>query len=237
MGIFRPYVLSIAGFDPCAGAGVLADVKTFEQHQTMGFGVNTSITYQTEDQFLGTKWLDLEVIESQLAPLLLRYPIAAIKVGLIHFEQLEFILDLIPSKIPIVWDPVLSATSGDSFENQFTRDHVARILDRFSLITPNLEEYSALGLASNPSTNVLLKGGHARAHKNDVLKLVSGEEHIIEGKIFAKPYQKHGTGCVLSSAIASHMAHGRSLLEACTLAKQYVEKLLRSNGSLLGYHS
>lgn len=237
MEISRPYVLSIAGFDPSAGAGVLADVKTFEQHQTMGFGVNTSITYQTEDQFLGTQWLDLEVIESQLMPLLLRYPIASIKVGLINLKQLEFILPLIPVEIPMVWDPVLSATAGDHFENQFTSHHVASMLDRFSLITPNLEEYKALGLASIPSINVLLKGGHATAHKNDRLLLVSGGEHVIEGEVFPKPYQKHGTGCVLSSAIASNIALGYSVLDACTLAKRYVEKLLLSNDSLLGYHS
>ena len=233
----RSIVISIAGFDPCGGAGVLADIKTFEQHQVMGFGVNTCITYQTEDKFLGLDWLNTDQILQQLTPLLKQYKVSAVKIGLIHFEQLLHVLEVLPKETRVVWDPILSASAGFDFQNGIDKESIKQILNRVHLVTPNVEEYQILELENNFLTQVLLKGGHQKNHRNDLLIASKNDQTIIEGKAFDKTYQKHGTGCILSAAIVSNLALGNSMLSACTLAKSYVEQVLESNDGLLGYHN
>ena len=79
----RPYVISIAGFDLSAGAGILADIKTFEQHKVYGFGACTALTSQNDQEFLNLSWLSTENILQQLEPLLGRFEIQACKIGII----------------------------------------------------------------------------------------------------------------------------------------------------------
>ena len=233
----RPYILSVAGYDPSGGAGVLADVKTFEQHSTLGLAVTTCLTYQTEDEFAGIEWFSKDQVIRQLLPLLNRYSIDVIKIGLITEELLEEVLKHIPLSTKIVWDPVLSASANFDFEN-FGLGRIERILKRIELITPNLDEYQKLNLSELkiPITNVLLKGGHAKDHKDDELIGKEGTSVKIKGIEFSKPFHKHGTGCVLSSAVAANLALGNSLESACRLGKAYVEELLQSNDTKLGYH-
>ena len=92
----KPIVLSIAGYDPCGGAGVLADIKTMEQHHVTGFAVTTAITYQTESNFDGLDWLPEEQVIRQLETLLAQYTPEAIKIGLISYALLEKVLAHIP---------------------------------------------------------------------------------------------------------------------------------------------
>ena len=233
----RPIVLTVAGFDPSGGAGILADIKTIEQHQAMGLAVTTCITYQTDNQFFGMDWLSVEHVINQLRPLLTEYKIAAIKIGLIQLDQIQAVIESIPSEIPLVWDPILSASAGFEFKNDLNHTSIEKLMSQVDLITPNLEEYDKLGLEGKTITNVLLKGGHQQDHKNDELILKDGSSIIVEGEVFEKSYQKHGTGCILSSAIASNLALGKTLEESCTSAKKYVEQVLKSNDGLLGYHS
>lgn len=233
----RPFVLSIAGFDPSGGAGVLADVKTMEQHQVQGFGITTSITYQTENKFVGLHWLANSILINQLKPLLEQYTIACIKIGLIQNQQLIELLKIIPKEIPIIWDPILNASAGFDFSNQLNENTLKELLPRILLITPNLDEYITLNLENSSSCNVLLKGGHQKNHRNDELILTNKKRILIEGEEFSKPFSKHGTGCVLSAAIASNIALGNTLANSCQLSKKYVEKILKSNDGLLGFHS
>lgn len=231
----KPYILSIAGYDPSGGAGVLADVKTFEQHGLLGLAVSTCLTYQTEDSFLGISWHTEEQVLQQLKPLVERYNVTAVKIGLVNLKLLKVILKNIPTNTKIIWDPVLSASAGFDFEN-FTSDSIGSFLERLTLITPNLEEYKKLNLEKNTPCSILLKGGHASNHKDDTLISPDGSSTIIKGVEFKKPYQKHGTGCVLSSAIASNLLLGNTLEVSCRLGKSYVEKLLQSNDTRLGNH-
>ena len=233
----RPAVLSIAGLDPSGGAGILADIKTFEQHKVQGFGVCTALTYQTENKFLGLDWLSNKQLLDQFAPLFEQYDIKAVKIGLIQHAQLKFTLNHLPKNIPIIWDPVLNASAGFDFENELDFNTIQEILPFITLITPNLEEYASLELGNIKSTNVLLKGGHHNENKNDRLILTNGETHEIIGEKFTKAFNKHGTGCILSSAIASNLALGCTLEQACILAKKYVENILKSNDGLLAYHT
>ena len=115
----RPYVLSIAGFDPSGGAGILADIKTMEALQVQGFGVATSLTYQNENAFLGLHWISLERIIAQLKPLISIYPISVVKIGLIESPTvLQGLLNYLKENLPsvrIVWDPILRASAGFDF--------------------------------------------------------------------------------------------------------------------------
>ena len=235
----RPYVLSIAGFDPSAGAGVLADVKTMEQCGVYGFAVNTATTFQNEDQFDGVSWLSFEEIKKQLDPLFRKYKIEVVKIGLIEsLEVLEKVLAYLleyNSTIKIIWDPILSASAGFDFHSTINKELLEKVLRSIFLITPNMPEYNLLNQVK--VSPVLLKGGHSEV-KNDVLILQNKKEQeriVIEGKT-SKMDPKHGSGCVLSSAIASYIASGDELPLACIKGKQYVEKILESNEGLLAYH-
>ena len=83
MTVRRPYTLSIAGYDPSGGAGVLADIKTFESIGVYGFATTTCITYQNDKQFEGINWLSKKKIKNQLYPILNKYEIDHVKIGLI----------------------------------------------------------------------------------------------------------------------------------------------------------
>src|SRR5690606_29234163 len=112
----RPYILSVAGFDPSGGAGILADIKTFEAYKTIGLGVSTALTYQTEDSFLGLDWQSEKQIDMQLEPLLKRYPIKFAKIGLVEsLKSLSQIIEVLKHYNPgmkIIWDPILKASAG-----------------------------------------------------------------------------------------------------------------------------
>lgn len=234
----RPYALSIAGLDPTGGAGILADIKTFEQLGVQGFGVATAVTYQTEERYFGQDWIDLEKIIFQIDPLLDRYSIDFVKIGLIkNFEVLYKLIQYLRSKgnYFIVWDTILSTSSG--FDIHSDLEHKFRVINEMDLITPNVPEAVKLFGTSNAEklayedVSILLKGGHDNFH--DILI----EDNIVtefEGE--AIEWKKHGTGCILSAAIVGELAKGIALQEACKKAKKYVENRMNSNSSLLAFH-
>ncbi len=249
MTIDRPYVLTIAGHDPSVGAGLGADLKVFEQKRVYGLSVCTAVTVQNDALFKTPNWVAEAIILAQLELLLSKYAIKVVKVGLI--ENLEVLHHLVLSlkdfnpDCEIIWDPILKASAGFVFHEKLQLDLLIAILKELCLITPNLTEFNelkeALNLEDKPSfvsqyCNLLLKGGHAEDHANDVLYTKTGLVKTIAGEPF-KGFGKHGTGCVLSAAIASEVALGKSLSEACALAKRYTEDLIKSNASNLGYHN
>lgn len=245
----RPYVLTIAGFDPSGGAGVLADCKTFEQHGVYGFGVCTALTVQTDDSFLKLNWLSAERIIEQLQPLTGKFEIAACKIGIIG--SLETLIEVIRvlkehnPAIQIVWDPVLKASAGYDFHSVDTFRSLEAVLAAVTLVTPNYHELQQLQSITNSALikddrsafcAVLLKGGHRPGSLGtDTLYEPDNSTIIAAGVENAWP--KHGSGCVLAAAITAQLARGHSLREACRSAKKYVETFLNSNQSLLGYHT
>lgn len=240
----RPYVISIAGFDPSAGAGVLADVKCFEQHHVYGFGVCSALTVQTDSEFLKNDWLDALQIIAQLEPLMAKFKVSACKIGLIKdLTVLHEVVSFLNSKNPdlkIIADPVLKASSGYEFHDWSNgMEILAPILKQIDLITPNYNEMLSLGgevKAWAQYCPVLLKGGHnINAPGTDYLY---EQDNVYEFTPHTSEiYQKHGSGCILSAAITANIALGYSLKEACRKAKLYIEKFLNSNNTLLGYHS
>ncbi|TGE27530.1 hydroxymethylpyrimidine/phosphomethylpyrimidine kinase [Hymenobacter metallicola] len=245
----RPYALSIAGFDPSAGAGLLADCKTLEAHGVYGLGVCTALTVQNDVAFERVNWVPLADVQDQIRVLLSRFSVDFVKIGL--FESLPQLLALLrwlrqyyPGQ-RIVWDPVLKATAGYEFHRQPDWKLVLELLTECSLITPNLPEMlrlwptaSAEAAATDASTfcPVLLKGGHASGNEaTDALFLDGEQYHFSQCRL--PQGEKHGSGCVLSAAILAQLALGQSLPEACRLGKQYTTAFLASNDTLLGYHS
>lgn len=245
----RPYVMSLAGFDPSAGAGILADIKCFEQLQVYGFGVCTALTVQTADVFLKNDWLDAGQIIDQAAPLLGKFEVKACKIGLIKdqdtlLEVLAF-LKLKAPGIKIVLDPVLKASAGYTFHNwEESLEKLAPVLSQLNLITPNYPEMQVLAgdtaaqeaaRAWSAYCPVLLKGGHNSTAAGTDYLFEAGDLRTLKSDV-QQVYQKHGSGCVLSAAITAALAKGQDLYTACFLGKKYIEQFLNSSPSLLGHH-
>ncbi len=246
----RPYVLSIAGFDPSAGAGILADVKTFEQCNVYGMGVISALTNQNDVAFSSVEWLSLPQIIGQIEVLQKRFQFEYIKIGLIeNLETLyQLILQLTSNLQPpkLIWDPILKASAGFEFHTNINQKMLEESCKKLYLITPNVPEAMKLGPWNDPKKNamylsqfcnVYLKGGHWEENKGmDILFTVKKKQ--IEFRPESKhSLPKHGSGCVLSSAITANLAKGLDLEEACAKAKKYTTHFLLSNKTMLGYHS
>ncbi|HEX2935920.1 MAG TPA: hydroxymethylpyrimidine/phosphomethylpyrimidine kinase [Bacteroidales bacterium] len=244
----RPYVLIIAGFDPSSGAGITADLKTFEQHKVYGLGVCSAITFQNESEFEGVEWISPESIMRQLDILFSKYTIAFAKIGLIeNLEVLNRVVDFLQLQgCKVVWDPILRASAGYIIHSDFDNSLLRSVLSRIYLLTPNLPEFDfikkqvnsidILDLLDQTHLNaILLKGGHAVDEDCCDVLYHNGAKTLLKGDRISGA--KHGTGCVLSSAIVSNLASGYSLTAACKSAKAYVEHFISSNQTLLGYHS
>ncbi len=247
----RPNILSIAGFDPCGGAGVLADIKAFETCGAYGMGVVSSLTFQNDDTFDGLRWIDFEEIKQQLNLLVKNYNFDYYKIGII--ESLDILADIIlylketQPNAKCIWDTVLKASAGFIFHNNIDRNKLDFVLKNCYLITPNIEEAKVLFnsieveylqklITENNYCNILLKGGHSDGlEKNDIL-IEPQSITIFEGQKFEN-FKKHGTGCVLSSAITAYLSLNYNLKDSCKMAKNYIHNFIKSNNSNLGYHS
>lgn len=244
------YPLSIAGFDPCGGAGVLADCKVFNAHEQIGFSVNTSITYQHESEFDGVDWLSAEQIINQLKPLFRKYTIEFVKIGLIKdFKTLSIIIEFLKKENPsiyIIWDPILKASAGFNFHSEIQQKEFEKICHDLYLITPNWQEIETLYPSMNPEEAathlssycaVLLKGGHhpsLQLKGTDYLYRYAKKKAYVPSKIIN--FEKHGSGCVLSAAIVSQLCLGNNLENSIEHAKIYMTNYLDSSENLLGIH-
>lgn len=243
----RPIVLSIAGFDPSGGAGLLADVKTFESLKTYGIAVQTALTVQTDTIFQACHWTEEKQVVAQLEVLLERFPVQAVKIGIV--ENRRLLLQLLQrirqysATIPIVWDPVLRATTGFSFQLQ-NDELLEECLKNITVLTPNWQEMEMLFGKSFEqkvekitwNCTIYLKGGHREECKGeDILYKRSGKVAKLRPQV-KNCTEKHGSGCVLASALAAYLALGFPLQKAALRAKRYTERFLQSNSSQLGYH-
>lgn len=239
--------MSIAGFDPSGGAGVLADIKTFEQLKVHGLAVCTAMTLQTESEFYTLQWQQIDEILSATDVVMKKYKVEAVKIGVVKdakfLAQIVEKLKSINPEVKIVWDPVLKSTSEFSFFDLNTISELKNILQKINLITPNYHEYNVLKEHHlfEPSENgcsVLIKGGHREDKIGTDILWENGNETSIEpNNTTSVFYPKHGSGCVLSSAIASYLALGKDIEQSCRSGKLHIEKFLTSNQMLLGFHS
>ncbi|HLC84102.1 MAG TPA: hydroxymethylpyrimidine/phosphomethylpyrimidine kinase [Bacteroidia bacterium] len=244
----RTCVLSLAGFDPSGGAGLLADIKTFEQHKVYGLSISTANTLQTENKFHSIEWEKIESVLNALNVMLSSYSIEVIKIGIVpSFDYLSQLVNHIKNKnaeIKIVVDPIIKSSTGFDFQKTIDKEELISVLKNIYLITPNMQEAMLLTNTNDSKEaakqlsehcNVLLKGGH-NEKKVGVDYLYKHGDCIELKPTLNNLSAKHGSGCVLSAAIVSNLALGIDLKTACIEAKKYVEHFLNSNKSLLGFH-
>lgn len=246
----RPYVLTIAGFDPSSGAGLTADLKTFEQNRVYGLALCTGLTLQTEDHFYSVSWRKTEDLKKEMEVLLQKYPVGVAKFGIVPSMDFltECVLQLrkLNPGIQIVVDPVWKSGTGFEFAHFDNLSTLENLLRHITLFTPNLDELQKMAGENNPVsfakvlaqyTPVLVKGGHARGEKLGVDVFYDGEQTREIKPNAYRVFPKHGSGCVLSASIAAHLALQYDVFDACVNAKRYTEAFLSSNESLLGYHA
>lgn len=242
-----PIVLTIAGSDSGGGAGIQADIKAISATGSYACSVITAITSQNTLGVSAIHPIPLEHIESQLDAVFTDLNVVAVKVGMLADARIiEVVADKIRQYKPshLVVDPVMVATSGDLLlEQSAIRTLKEQLIPMADLITPNLPEGAALIDGAVPENEdqmgnmieelralgakaVLLKGGHLEKddNSNDLLILAQTSE-LLSAKRF--PTQNtHGTGCTLSSAIASYLAQGNRLHKAVYLGKQYISQAI-----------
>lgn len=241
-----PIALTIAGSDSSGGAGIQADLKTFSALGVYGASVLTALTAQNTIGVQGVHPVPPDFVAAQVASVLDDLAVGAIKTGMLAtsaiIEAVVGALARVPD-IPLVVDPVMVATSGDSLLAPEAVEAVRSVLlPRATLITPNLPEAARLldrpmakteaearlhleALARLGARAVLLKGGHGDgAEAVDLLLVEGGITRHAAPRIVSR--NTHGTGCTLSAAIAAGLAKGRPLQTAVAEAKDYVQRAI-----------
>ncbi|WP_029320444.1 bifunctional hydroxymethylpyrimidine kinase/phosphomethylpyrimidine kinase [Butyrivibrio sp. AE3004] len=246
-------VLTIAGSDPSGGAGIQADLKTMEAHDVFGMSVITALTAQNTMGVSGIMQVPKEFIIKQTDAVCSDILPDAVKIGMLPdvsaMEAVNEMIDKYELK-NVVLDPVLSSTSGTEFSRKEALDYLKnRLFCKCMLITPNIPEAEILSqmkisskedmenaakkLSSEFLCSVLIKGGHScfdeAGKATDLLCLIRGgevPEYIwMSGNRLNNP-NTHGTGCTLSSAIASNLAKGKKLETSVRKAKEYIERCI-----------
>ena len=248
MPIDKPYTLSIAGFDPSAGAGLLADIKTFEANGVYGLGVVSALTWQNDIEFEKVEWVTVNKILEQVTILLRRFDVRYIKIGLIEdMDVLQQVIGFLKEKIMspvIIYDPVLKASAGFEFHN-IGQKQFLQAIEGVYCITPNIPESNFLFgpddledklEACSENVSVYLKGGHGTGSIITDLLFTKDHTYAFPNDRLPKG-EKHGSGCVLSSALTAQLALGNEIEVAAENANAYTYKFLASNETLLGYHN
>ena len=237
-------VLTIAGSDSVGGAGIQADIKTIFSLGLYAASAITAITAQNTCGVRKIQAVDSDVLAAQIDAVLEDLPISAIKIGMVYTKEnvlaIKQSLQQNNYRGHLVLDPVLVATSGDQLATaDFLNTLTAKLFPLCDLLTPNLSEAESICgrkiLSVNDMAeggkwiierygchNVLVKGGHATGNEMiDVLVMQNGAVKTFSAsKIDSE--NTHGTGCTLSSAIASYLAMGHSLEESIAHGKDYV---------------
>ncbi|MEM6956184.1 MAG: bifunctional hydroxymethylpyrimidine kinase/phosphomethylpyrimidine kinase [Myxococcota bacterium] len=245
----HPTALTIAGSDPSGGAGIQADLKTFHAHGVYGTSVVTLLTAQNTLGVSAVQSASESMVDGQLRAVLSDMPPAAAKTGALgSAPTIECLLARLEgSTFPLVVDPVMVSTSGDSLLDADGRRALRRLFARATLITPNLPEAEALlgrayadpvddarALLDLGTNAVLLKGGHASGAALDVLVSHEGVQRLESPRVDTK--HTHGTGCSLSAAITARLALGEGLGDAVRCAKAWVYGAIASAPGLGAGH-
>ncbi len=250
-----PVVLTIAGSDNSAGAGAQADLKTMSALGVYGVTAITCVVAEVPGKVSAIQPVEPRIVAEQVRLLFEAFPIAAMKTGMLHSRAIiDAVCDTlaetfigVSSRPFLVVDPVMIATAGTPL---LQPDGMSALRERLfplaSLVTPNLDETSALlgrpvqtaaemeqagaELVQTYGSPFLVKGGHLRgeARAVDLLFTLDGAVHRFAAP-FVPDVATHGTGCTFSSAIASYVARGLALPEAVERAKLYVTRVLRKH--------
>ncbi len=226
-------VMSIAGVDPSGGAGVFADLKTFQAIGVYGTGIVTALTSQNPYKFFSTLPVSPDYIEEQIDSVMDAYEVEFIKTGMLYSPE---IIKLVAEKIEeydlkAVVDPVMVATSGGDLTGEDIADAFNKyLLPKTILTTPNVseaEKLSGIDIKNKDDAikatelincNSFITGGHL-----DGINVINIDDEItIKKQDLIESENLHGSGCNLSSAITAYLAKNNSLMDSCFKAMDYV---------------
>jgi hydroxymethylpyrimidine/phosphomethylpyrimidine kinase len=237
-----PSVLTIAGFDGSGGAGIQADIKAISALGCYATSVLTALPVQNTQGVRNIYSIPVQAVAEQIEAIFEDIVPDAIKIGMVHTPELVTTIVQTLSKypkVPVVFDPVMVATSGHRLIEEATiQTIIEQLLPIAAVITPNMDEAAILAgmevktleqlriagerIKALGCQTVLLKGGHQETPRITSLFVDrDGMYHAFEtAKLTTR--NTHGSGCTLSSAIAAFIARGKSLYDAVTLGQEYV---------------
>ncbi|MCM3757830.1 bifunctional hydroxymethylpyrimidine kinase/phosphomethylpyrimidine kinase [Sporosarcina aquimarina] len=235
--------LTIAGSDSGGGAGIQADLKTFQELGVFGTSALTAITAQNTLGVHAVQPVNAGIVAAQIQAVLTDFSVKSIKTGMLFSaEIIETIANELKGypTIPLVIDPVMIAKGGASLlQNEAIVALRNHLLPVATLITPNIPEAEVLTgqtirsekdmvlaastLLSVGASAVLLKGGHREdvPYAEDLFMTASGEHFLMRSKRIVTQHT-HGTGCTFAAAITAELARGHSLIEAVVTAKNFI---------------
>ena len=236
--------LTIAGSDSSGGAGIQADIKTMTMNGVYAMSAITALTAQNTTGVRAIRESTPEFLAQQIDAVFEDIRPDAVKIGMVASSEL---IRVIANRLRhyeaknIVVDPVMVATSGSALmKTDAVQTLTNELLPLAAVVTPNIPEAQVLSgltiesradmetaakmIGDSHGCAVLLKGGHSISDANDLL-YADGEMEWFEGKRIDNP-NTHGTGCTLSSAIASNLAKGYPLYESVRRAKDYISGAL-----------
>jgi len=239
----QPAVLTIAGFDPSAAAGVIADLKTFAAFDMFGTAVITMLTAQNTTGLHTLETLPEEFVGQQIESILSDFNICAVKVGVLGTGKIARILAEMLERDPIanvVLDPVMRSSTGlELLDRRGIAVVRERLLPQVRVVTPNLAEAETLSgmervrdvasmkeaarrIHALGARAVVVKGGHLPARAIDVA--YDGKRFMLFDATRMTATHPRGVGCAFSSAIAAQLARGAALQAAVDTAKRYVSR-------------
>lgn len=237
--------LTIAGTDPSGGAGIQADLKTFQELRSYGMSVITSVVSQNTTGVKDVHHVPIEILKSQLEAISSDIPVDAFKTGMIsNMEMMKVVAEWIPEvNAPYVMDPVMVATSGDTLieeeSRSWLRDHLIPLA---TVITPNIAEaefileekirntedmkQAAEQICSRfGASAALIKGGHLEGEAIDFL--YDGSSILTYSSERIDTENTHGTGCTYAAALTAFLSQGAPLSTAVEQAKHFVTEAIR----------
>lgn len=242
-------VLTIAGSDSGGGAGIQADIKTISACGCYAMSAITAITVQNTTGVSGIHPVPAQTVSEQISAVLDDIGADAVKIGMLHSSEIIKTVknDLVKHKIKtVILDPVMVAASGDKLlQDEAIETLKNELIPLAMVITPNIPEAEILlgkkirspeemaimakELSLNRTVSVMLKGGHLTTNELTDIFYNADDDQILEMKSKRVDTQNtHGTGCTLSSAIASFIALGLPLNDAIRKADDYIHKAIKS---------
>ncbi len=237
-------VMTIAGSDSGGGAGIQADLKTFQELNVFGTSAITSLTAQNTNGVHEIFPVDALFVRKQIEVLIEDFNLAAIKTGMLYSENIieEVYHVLKDLNIPLIIDPVMVAKGGASLlHDKAVHSLQTKLFSISTVITPNIPEAEVLSgmdivtandrqeaakvLMSYGAKCVVMKGGHIEDNQQfaeDTVYLANGEKFTLQTER-VQTKNTHGTGCTFSAAITAFLANGYSIREAIIEAKKFIQ--------------
>lgn len=228
-----PRILAIAGSDSSGGAGIQADIKTITMLGGYAMTAITAVTAQNSKGVTGVEVLSPDFVVAQMDACMGDIGVDAVKIGMLGSADIaEVVADRLEDlPCPIIFDPVMVATSGASLADEATIEVFEWLMELAMLTTPNVAELAALGgdvAMQDRAITYLAKGGDAESATVEDILHRPGEVPVMWSDPRIETRHNHGTGCTLSSAIATLLAKSLTLEEAIAEARLFVRKSLEN---------